>query len=81
MGACHRFSWRGERVYVSQAVIGEPVGLAQTETGDWIVSFHRYPLGQISRKTGKLKPFTAIRPGAARRRKQNAKTVSDVSGL
>lgn len=73
--------WRGERIYVSQAVIGEPVGLAQTETGDWIVSFHRYPLGQISRKTAKLKPFTAIRPGTARRRKQNEKTVSDVSGL
>lgn len=73
--------WRGERVYVSQAVVGEPVGVAQTQTGDWIVSFHRYPLGQISRKTGTLKPFTAIQPGTARRRKQNRKTVSDVSGL
>ena len=32
--------WQGELVFVSEAVRGEIVGLAETERGDWTVRFH-----------------------------------------
>ena len=40
--------WRGAHIYVSQALIGEPVGLTQTETdGQWQVTFGPVVLGYI----------------------------------
>jgi putative transposase len=55
--------WGGELVFVSEALVGEPVGLAETETGDWIVRFADHPVGLIDRRTGKLRPFAPARPG------------------
>lgn len=72
--------WGGELVYVSEALIGEPVGVAETECGDWIVHYAHYPVGLINRRTKQLKPFTAIRPGTSRTAKQNGKTVNDPAG-
>jgi putative transposase len=57
--------WRGDLVFVSGAVAGEPVGIAETENGNWIVRFCDLDLGVINRKTGKLHRFAAPRPGAA----------------
>src|SRR4029077_3507987 len=53
--------WRGDYVFVSEALAGEPVGLAETEAGDWIVRFADVELGIIDRKTKKLRRFTAGR--------------------
>lgn len=46
--------WGGELVFVSEALVGEPVAIAETETGDWRVSFAEVELGFIDRKTHKL---------------------------
>ena len=73
--------WGGDRVYVSEALVGEPVGVAETDNGNWIIRYDQYPLGIINRKTKKLRPFTAIRPGQTKKAKQNGKTVNEVSGL
>jgi putative transposase len=48
--------WRGELIFVSEAVGGELVGLAETERGDWTVRFMRVELGRIDRQT---RTFTA----------------------
>jgi hypothetical protein len=37
--------WRGETIFLSEALIGEPVGIAETETGDWLVRFADIDLG------------------------------------
>jgi hypothetical protein len=58
----------GELIYVSEALIGEAVGIAETESGDWLVRFADLNLGFIDRRTGKLRRFAAPRPG---RRKAN----------
>jgi putative transposase len=71
--------WRGALVFVSQALTGEPVAVAETETGDWIVRFADHPVGLIDRRTGKLRPFAPPRRGR-RGREQTLKTVNDVSG-
>jgi putative transposase len=57
--------WGGEFIYVSEALAGEPVGIAETEAGDWIVRFAAIDLGLIDRKAQKLRRVT---PGRAGRR-------------
>jgi len=46
--------WGGELVFVSEVLVGEPVGIAETETGDWRVCFADVELGFIDRRTHKL---------------------------
>lgn len=73
--------WRGDLIFLSEALIGEPVGVAETETGDWIVRFFDQPVGLIDRRTRKLRPFAPARPGQRKaHRQQNQKPVNDVSG-
>ena len=51
-----QIKWRGEQVFISEAVRGEAVGLAETERGDWIVRFAHVELGRIDRQTGRFTP-------------------------
>jgi putative transposase len=73
--------WGGDFVFISEVLVNEPVGIAETEKGDWIVRFADTDLGLIDRTAKKLRRFAAPRPG---RRKaaaeQTAKTVTHVSG-
>jgi putative transposase len=51
-----QISWRGEVVFVSEAVRGEVIGLAETERGDWTVRFMQLELGRIDRQTRRFTP-------------------------
>ena len=74
--------WHGELIFLSEALVGEPVGLAETDSGDWIVRFADNPIAIIQRRSKKLIAFAPARPGRTNNdRKQNGKTVSDLSGL
>ena len=53
---CGQILWRGQYVFVSQAVRGELVGLAETEQGDWTVRFMHVELGRLERHTGRFTP-------------------------
>jgi transposase InsO family protein len=54
--------WGGASVFISQALAGEPVGIAEAENGDWLVRFAALDLGIIERRTNKLIRFGAGRP-------------------
>jgi transposase InsO family protein len=54
--------WKGGALFISEALIGEPVGLAEREDGHWLVRFVDVPLGLIDRRTGKLARFGPGRP-------------------
>ncbi len=54
--------WGGERVFISEALAGEPVGIAEGENGDWLVRFASVDLGIIDRRTKKLTRLTAPHP-------------------
>ena len=54
--------WRGDLIFLSEALIGEPVGIAETEAGDWLVRFAEIDLGIIDRRSKRLRRFTAGRP-------------------
>jgi transposase InsO family protein len=74
--------WGGELIFLSEALIGEPVGIAETEAGDWIVRFADIELGIIDRHSRKFRRFTAARPGRREAApEQTRETVSHVSGL
>jgi transposase InsO family protein len=49
-----QIKWRGDLVFVSEAVVGELVGLAETDRGDWTVRFMQVELGRIDRHTRKF---------------------------
>lgn len=51
-----QIKWKGAFVFVSEAVRGELVGLAETARGDWIVRFMHVELGRIDRETRRFTP-------------------------
>jgi putative transposase len=51
-----QIKWQGQSVFVSEAVRGECVGLAETERGDWTVRFMSVELGRIDRHTHRFTP-------------------------
>ena len=73
--------WGGSLVFVSEALAGEPVGLAETEKGNWIVRFCDCDLGLLDRTSGKMRRFAAARPGRRKAQlEQTGETVTHVSG-
>ena len=74
--------WHGERVFIGEAFIGEPVALTETETGDHCVRFMTVELGLIDRKTGKFRRFGPPRPGPTKAQTTNpdSKSVNHLIG-
>ena len=54
--------WGGEKIYINQALAGEPVGLSEIEAG-WSVSYGPVLLGIIDPKAQRLKPPKRARRG------------------
>ena len=71
--------WGGDYVFIGEALAGEPVGVAETESGDWIVRFLHVELGLIDHRTKKLRRFAPPRPGR-RKTEQTGKSVNHLSG-
>ena len=71
--------WGGEEVFVSEALAGETVGVAETENGAWIVRFAGIDLGLFDHQSRKLLRFRAARPGRPEQ-KRTANTVTHVTG-
>ena len=72
--------WGGELIFVSEALIGEIVGVTETDEGNWLVRFADVELGLIDRRTRRLRRFTAPRPGRREAREQTGETVTHVPG-
>jgi len=54
--------WKSELVFISEALIGELVGIAELETGDHVVRFCDLDIGLIDRR-GRFGRFAPPRPG------------------
>ena len=54
--------WRGRAIFISQALPGELVGIAELETGDHVVRFCHLDLGLIDR-AGRFRRFAPPRAG------------------
>ena len=61
-----QIKWAGELIFVAEALIGEPVGVVETQGGDWLVRFANVELGYIHPQRRRLstRPLRgANRPG------------------
>ncbi len=47
--------WHGNTIYISEALIGEPVGLIEDEDGNWIASYGPIALGIIAHRGDRLR--------------------------
>ncbi len=74
--------WGGDLIFLSETLIGEPVGVAETEAGDWLVYFADLPIGLIDRRSKRLRPFAPARPGGRKGtdQEQTRKSVNDAAG-
>jgi len=52
-----QIKWRGELIYISEALAGEPVALKQKEEHLWEIRFSSYSLGVLNELTGKITPL------------------------
>jgi transposase InsO family protein len=74
--------WGGQMLFVTEALVGEPVGVAETETGCFIVRFAGMDLGIIDRAGKTMRRFTSPRPGRGEaQHEQTRKAVTHVTGL
>ena len=64
--------WGGELIFISEVLAGEPVGIAETETGEWIVRFANVELGCIDSE-----PQTTAPPPPARAHQDRLWTLCD----
>jgi len=46
--------WQGNTIYITEALIGEPIGLCENEAGDWTVSYGPIALGLIAHHGDRL---------------------------
>lgn len=56
--------WRGDLIFVSSALVGEAVGIEETEQGQWLMRFFTRPLciiDQNARKLRQAKPENNLR--------------------
>ena len=51
-----QIKWAGELIFVGEALIGEPVGIRETEGGDWLVRYADVELGYIHPQRPRLSP-------------------------
>ena len=47
--------WRGDTIYVNEALTGEPIGLLEAADGDWIASYGPIVLGVIAHGSDRLR--------------------------
>ncbi len=51
-----QIKWAGELIFVGEALTGEPVGVAETQNGDWLARYAEVELGYIHPQRRRLSP-------------------------
>jgi len=72
--------WKGNLIFVSQTLAGEPVGLRELDNGHWLIRFADIELGLLDTRSKKFRRFAAARPRRCKANHNQTDTVSDVSG-
>jgi hypothetical protein len=49
-----QIKWRGQLVFVSEVLHGEPVGLSELDSDRWQIQFCSLVLGLLNQRTGKI---------------------------
>lgn len=70
--------WAGEHLFVGEPLVGEPVGVAEIDSGEFVVRFAGMDIALINR-AGKIRRLASPRPGRGET-EQTRKTVTHVPG-
>lgn len=70
--------WKGGRVFVSEALVGELIGIAELETGDHVLRFCTHDIGILDRKS-RFRRFAPPRDGL--REPAEPAHPTDLSGI
>jgi transposase InsO family protein len=70
--------WQGHKVHISTALIGEPVGLVEDESGSWSVVYGPVELGIITHRGDRLRQPQTIAPVARLNKTRNVLPMSSV---
>jgi putative transposase len=54
--------WKGGLIYISSAIIGDPVGLVEIDNDVFEVRFYHRPIGRLDPSSDKLKPIPKHQP-------------------
>jgi putative transposase len=54
--------WKGGLIYISGAIIGDPVGLVEIDNDVFEVHFYQRPIGRLDPSSDKLKPIPKHQP-------------------
>ena len=52
--------WKGEEVFLTEALIAEPVGLERIEEHEWCIYFARFPIARFDSRTLRVHAWSAI---------------------
>jgi transposase InsO family protein len=73
--------WGGQEIFVSEALAAEPVGVAETDSGEFVVRFAGQDIGLLDRAGTRMRRFASPRPGRGEaQQEQTRKTVTHVPG-
>lgn len=64
--ASGEIKWGGQAIFISETLAGEPVGIAETHSGEWLVRYANIELGIIDPRRNRLIRF--VPPKADRKR-------------
>jgi len=62
--------WRGGLIFISEAIVGEAVGISERHDGHWMIRFADVPFALIDRHTAKLTRFGPGRPPQPQSKRQ-----------
>ena len=51
-----QIKWAGKLIFVGEALIGEPVGVVETTSGDWLARYADVELGYLHPQRHRLRP-------------------------
>jgi transposase InsO family protein len=52
--------WKGNKIYLSEALIGEYVGLTEIDNDLWVINYSFYPLGILDEKTMMIQRYKVL---------------------
>jgi transposase InsO family protein len=59
VGPCGTFGWKGEKIFISETLTNEPIGLELIEEDLWMVHFAAFPIALLDSYRLKIQPLPA----------------------
>lgn len=72
--------WHGKLIFISEALVGEPIGIREIEDGSCLIRFAELDIGLIDQRSNRFLRFGPARPARTKAKNNTNQPVSDLSG-